>query len=132
MNPYSSPDSDQNISSNTSVNSELSEIVKGWERMRIHYNIILLVTGIIAILLLMRTAYFNLEESLLPAIAFGISANICFCAGPVVEIYVRVIFNMQHIRPLRIKLFILGTIISLLPAAIAVLGANTALLPAIN
>jgi len=123
MNPYSTPDSDQ-ASSSKPVNSELRDIVIGWERMRILYNIILFLVGVVAIFVCMRAPFFELEDSILPAIAFGIFANVCFCAGPIAEIYIRVIFNSQDVKTLRISLFILGTLLSLIPAFIAIVSSG--------
>jgi hypothetical protein len=123
MNPYTSPESDRDPTKKP-LNIELREIVIGWERMRILYNIILLLIGIIAIFFLLRTPYFKLEETILSAIAFGIFANVCFCAGPVAETYIRAIFNNQDIRSLRLALFILGTLLSLIPAVIAITGTS--------
>lgn len=128
MNPYHSPESDQN-SEKQPVNTELRNIVIGWERMRILYNIILFLIGILAIFFAMRAPFFKLEEAILPAIAFGIFANICFCAGPIAETYIRVIFDTQDIRSLRLSLFILGTLLSLVPAFIVIISVE--LLPLI-
>ena len=123
MNPYSAPESDQDAKRQP-TNSELRSIVIGWERMRILFNIILFLVGIVAIFFLMRAPFFRLEHSILPAIAFGIFANICFCAGPTIETYIRVIFNTQDIRSLRLSLFILGTLLSLVPAFIAIISSE--------
>ena len=118
-NPYTTPESDQN-NARKPVNSELRDIVIGWERMRILYNIILFLVGVIAIFICMRAPYFDLAESILPAIMFGIFANLCFCAGPTAETYIRVIFNSQDVKSLRLGLFTLGTLLSLVPAFLAV------------
>ena len=123
MNPYSSPESNQ-TSDSKPLNSELRDIVVGWERMRVLYNIILFLVGITAIFVMMRAPFFELAEVILPAIAFGIFANICFCAGPVTETYIRVIFNSQDVKTLRISLFILGTLLSLIPAFIAIVSSG--------
>ncbi|MGJ8655313.1 MAG: hypothetical protein ACSHX6_02595 [Akkermansiaceae bacterium] len=127
MNPYTSPESDQN-SEKKPVNTELRNIVIGWERMRILYNIILFLVGIVAIFFSMRAPYFSLEETVLSSIVFGIFANLCFCAGPTVETYVRVIFNYQDVKTLRIGLFILGTLLSLVPAFLVIISVDFLLL----
>ena len=126
MNPYTTPKSRQS-SNKKPLNSELREIVVGWERMRILYNIILFIVGIIAILALTRSPHFELSEAILPAISFGIFANICFCAGPAAETYIRAIFNTQNIKLLRLCLFILGTLFSLIPACLSVLASEMTL-----
>ncbi len=118
MNPYSSPESNQ-TSDSKPLNSELRDIVIGWERMRVLYNIILFLVGITAIFVMMRAPFFELAEVILPAIAFGIFANVCFCAGPTAETYIRVIFNTQDVKSVRMGLFILGTLLSLIPAFLA-------------
>jgi len=68
MDPYTTPKSRQS-SNKKPLNSELREIVIGWERMRILYNIILFIVGIIAILALTRSPHFELSEAILPAIS---------------------------------------------------------------
>ena len=123
MNPYSAPESDQEATKQP-TNSELRSIVIGWERMRILYNIILFLIGIVAIFFIMRAPFYKLEDTILSAIVFGVFANICFCAGPTIETYIRVIFNTQDIRSLRLSLFILGTLLSLAPAFIAIISAD--------
>ena len=124
MNPYSSPESNQ-PSDKKPLNSELREIVIGWERLRILYNIILFLVGVAAIFVCMRAPYFNLAESIIPAIMFGIFANICFCMGPTAETYIRAIFNSQDVRAVRIALFLLGTLLSLVPAFMAMAYAGS-------
>ncbi len=119
MNPYSSPEPDQ-ASDSKPVHSELRDIVIGWERLRILYNIILFLVGVIAIFVCLRAPYFELAETILPAIVFGVFANACFCAGPTAETYIRVIFNNQDVKTLRISLFILGTLLSLVPAFLVI------------
>ena len=57
MDPYTTPNSKQS-SNKRPLNTELREIVLGWERMRILYNLILFVVGVIAILFLVRSPYF--------------------------------------------------------------------------
>ena len=121
MNPYSTPDSDQPPKIKA-PNSELREIVIGWERLRVLYNIILLLVGVIAIFVTVQQPFFNLEEVVIPAILFGIFANFCFCLGPVAETYIRVIFNTQDIKSMRLGLFILGTLLSLVPAFLVIAG----------
>lgn len=121
MNPYNTPETDQ--SSDTKPhNNELREIVIGWERMRVLYNIIMFLVGVVAIFISTRAPYFSLEEALFPAIIFGIFSNICFCSGPTIEIYYRVIFNPQDKRSLRLILFVLGTLLSLMPAFMVIAG----------
>lgn len=115
MNPYSTPESKQ-VSAHSPLNTELRNIVIGWERMRVLYNILLFLVGITAIFFCMKAPFFKLEDAVFPAILFGIFANICFCAGPIVETYIRVIFNSQDVRTLRLSLFISGTLLSLVPA----------------
>ncbi len=124
MNPYTAPESNQ-TSDSKPLNSELRDIVIGWERMRILYNIILFLVGVTAIFVMMRAPYFELAEVILPAIMFGIFANICFCAGPTTETYIRVIFNTQDVKTLRLSLFILGTLFSLIPAFIAIASSGS-------
>jgi hypothetical protein len=121
MNPYSSPESKE--SSHTKpLNTELRNIVIGWERMRILYNIILFLVGVVAIFVSLQKPFFSLEEVVISAIAFGIFANVCFCAGPTAETYIRVIFNSQDVKTVRLSLFILGTLLSLIPAFMVIAG----------
>lgn len=121
MNPYITPDSDQPPKIK-GPNSELREIVIGWERLRVLYNIILLLVGVIAIFVTLQQPFFNLEEVVIPAILFGIFANFCFFVGPVAETYIRVIFNFQDFKSMRLGLFILGTLLSLIPAFMVIAG----------
>ena len=74
--------------------------VKGWERLRLLYNVILLVPGV---LVLWRTLYLQDEliekglhivpaypiapplELIALSVIFGFVANICYCLGPYLE-----------------------------------------------
>ncbi len=104
-----------------SLNSELREIVVSWEKLRIHYNLIHLVAGILAIIVLAKTGSVPLGLLIVPAFIFAIFANICFCAGPLAEIYARVIFNTEDFSKLRKPLFLLGILLSLIPAVLVIL-----------
>jgi hypothetical protein len=114
MNIHNISDTDQQPE-NIQPSSELREIVIGWERLRILYNVILLLIGLVTILPIISRSPIILDGLLTSIIKYGIGANIFFCAGPTAEVYVRFIFKTQNNKMVRIVLFTLGTLLSLFP-----------------
>ena len=91
INPYSTPQfapADHEPPAEAST-AALGELVKSWEKLRLKYNAVLIIPGIIAISFLatrdLRSAGFWVLFGLLS----GIGANIAYFLGPLTELYVR-------------------------------------------
>ena len=80
-----------------------------WNKLRIIYNVVLFVVGILAAgpTLLIAPAV------LIMVLLYAVIANICFCAGPFIDIYY-LVFSETQTSLLRNTLFILGLLISIL------------------
>ena len=110
-NPYAAPQAESQVDP-LSI-SALGELVKGWEKLRLIYNVVLLLPG--AALM----AYFVINRdmpafaAIMFALASGVAANLAFFAGPIAELYFRAVFNRGKESPmLRRFLFGLGLIVS--------------------
>jgi hypothetical protein len=106
-NPYAPPDSASETSPELSK-SALGELVKGWEKQRLIYNGIVLIPGIIAMIFVVRWTGMDWFYAVLFALAFGIGANIAFFAGPVAELYLRVLFFRSRPFPILRRLLLIG------------------------
>jgi hypothetical protein len=100
---------------------EVRVVVVAWERLRIVYNLVLLVAGLgvgsIWGIVVGST------EFLLGAAVVGIGANGCFFAGPLVELYLMAIRRSgPWKRPARWALFGSGLGFSLLMFSLTLLG----------
>lgn len=118
MNPYSTPISQpSNLSSHQ---SEFKHVVVAWEKMRLLYNVILLLVGIIALFILINYYRESTNMVLLQSLAFALAANLCFFAGPVCELYLRAFRHVSNAQSLRWILFTVGTLASLAPAVVMI------------
>lgn len=63
---------------------EVRAVIVAWERLRIIYNVVLLVAGVGAISL---WEFLGMVPVLLGVVGVGIGANACFFAGPLAELY---------------------------------------------
>lgn len=91
--PYQPPRSDGEPDGRLFDKHALVDIVRGWEKLRIAYNLILLLPGLgIAALWMTRQqlpAIFVVVQVVLVAIA----ANLAFLLGPAAELYFRALFR---------------------------------------
>ncbi|MFO0825948.1 MAG: hypothetical protein U0792_22985 [Gemmataceae bacterium] len=94
------------------------EALKNWERLRIRYNAILVPFVLVATAML-RPRWFGDLEFWADAIAGGIASNVCFCLGPVFELYL--VWLGANPNTARKWLFGLGTAFTALAAFAAIL-----------
>lgn len=112
MDPYAPPSSpalpadDQRLA--------LREIVLGWERLRLLYNTILAVPGILVLSAMAGDYGMPLSTALISAVFVAVCANLCFLLGPLTELYLRGLFRQgQPLGRGRWLLFGSGTLLSL-------------------
>lgn len=95
--------------------SSFLELIKGWEKLRLLYNAILLIPGVIILFLIDQRNIMPSGTSIPSALLFAICANIGFCLGPFTELYIRGIFFRDQPTPwLRALFFIGGALFSFL------------------
>ena len=95
-------------------------IVLSWEKLRIYYNLCLLIIGGAGILLTVG-AMDTLRLSPL-IVGFGLGANVCFFAGPLAELYLTAIHFTDDFRTGRLILFSAGLFISVILVALILVG----------
>ena len=88
------------------------KIAVAWERLRIRYNVIMLVAGILA-LAIGATQGIPILFSIPSAVVVGIGANVCFFLGPVTEFYACAFRDLPETPYLRQYLFNIGVAFSL-------------------
>ena len=92
----------------------LGELMRGWEKMRLRYNLILLPFGLITLGIWAYTEPSFALALLLPSLAFGVGANLCYLAGPMVELYWRALFlNSEKAPHVRNLLYWGGVVLSI-------------------
>lgn len=71
-------------------------ILGWWERRRPAYNLVLAVAGVLSLgaqslftLLPPRSAWPDVPLGLVGVLAYAVLANLCYCAGPAVDVYIR-------------------------------------------
>jgi hypothetical protein len=97
-----------------------------WEKLRILYNIVMLIVGIPIAVLIYRTLQglpptfhdslkivFDVGGIIKASIIFSLFANLFYCLGPLVDIYYYVFIKKQMSRLFRYGLFIAGLLLSL-------------------
>jgi hypothetical protein len=101
----------------------LREIVLGWEKLRLWYNAILLVPGLVVIAGWTGKQGMPLFFALIMAAMVAVGANFCFLLGPAAELYLRGLFRQG--KPLgrgRLLIFGAGVVVSLGVFAVALAG----------
>lgn len=117
-NPYSAPVS----APATAASGETRTIIIAWERLRLVYNITLLVVGM-AVLAVALLGRMPLAGALAGALVVGVGANVCFFAAPVVELYTVAFWRIgPWPRHRRLMLFGVGLLFSLGIFALVGLG----------
>ncbi len=97
-----------------------------WEKLRILYNIVMLVVGIPIAVVIYRTLQglpptfhdslkivFDVGGIIKASIIFGLFANLFYCLGPLVDIYYYVFIKKRMSKLFRYGLFIAGLLLSL-------------------
>ena len=101
----------------------LREIVLAWEKLRLWYNGILLIPGLIAIAGWIGKQGMPIFVTVIMSAMVAIGANFCFLLGPVAELYLRGLFRDG--KPLgrgRLLIFGAGLVVSLGVFAVALAG----------
>lgn len=113
MDPYAPPASPLNPIMDQKP--ALRELVMGWERLRILYNALLLVPGLLILFTLVTEENIGVLEALVMGAAVAIGANCCFFLGPASELYLRGLFRKgEPIGRGRVLIFGSGTMLSLM------------------
>lgn len=112
VDPYAPPGIVQDLGEDQKP--ALREIVIGWERLRLLYNALLAIPGILVLVTMMSDFGMGVVDAVLSALFVAVGANLCFLLGPLVELYVRGIFRKgQPIGRGRWLIFGSGTLLSL-------------------
>lgn len=84
QNPYAPPQTSDAVPASASDRNDVRIVVVAWERLRLVYNGVLFVLGMVVMVL------WGSEGAVLilpGAVLVAIGANLCFFAGPLVELY---------------------------------------------
>jgi hypothetical protein len=112
MDPYTPPSSPAPPADDQ--RPALREIVLSWEKLRLLYNGLLAVPGILVLNAMIGRFGVGLVEAALSAVFVAVCANLCFLLGPVAELYLRGLFRQgQPLGRGRWLLFGSGTLLSL-------------------
>ena len=124
-NPYTPPASAQDIPPKDPAS--LSELVQGWEKLRLLYNSILILPGLGILSIWLVRMHLPLGVGITLSILVAIAANIMFFLGPLTELYWRGLVRQG--TPLgrgRMLIFSAGIVVSagvfLIALLIAVFG----------
>jgi hypothetical protein len=98
------------------------DLIQWWEKRRLLYNIIVGLTGSVALLLLLERRYYISfsEIALFLVLPFGLFANIAYLAGWIIDLLLRYYFKITLSLSSRQTLYWLGTAISIAPLLFAI------------
>lgn len=116
MDPYLSPVAQPVTTSRQQ--QQFKQIVIAWEKLRLLYNVVMLLTGVVALFVMVNYFRESTGTLITQVLFYGIAANLFFFAGPVCELYLRAFRNVTNAQTLRWILFITGTVFSLIPAGL--------------
>lgn len=105
--PYATPRSSAGDIEPISI-SALGELVKGWEKLRLLYNGVLLLPGIGVLAVAVSSGSMNSLHAVATGFLCGLCANVAFFAGPLVELYLRVILFRGAPKPWLRKCLLIG------------------------
>ncbi len=112
MNPYTPPSSPAAPADDQ--RPALREIVLAWEKLRLLYNALLAVPGILILNEMVGQLGMPLASAIPSAAVVAVSANLCFLFGPAAELYLRGLFRQgQPLGRGRWLIFGSGTLLSL-------------------
>jgi hypothetical protein len=143
-NPYASPAAAPGgtPASDEAAQLDWKSVLRRWEVLRLPYNLIVGVTGLISLIMFPSVALGELMV-VVGIVLYGIGANVCFFFGPIAELYINwfadtwgkrfflgQIFNFSQSKVLTWFLFTAGTLFSvLLTLFIGLVGALAGLEP---
>jgi hypothetical protein len=109
-NPYATPTAPL---ANHDDRAALCELVRGWEKLRLIYNGIMILPGIGVLALWCAKTAMPVPAAIFLGIVTGINANIAFFLGPLAELYLRGLFrNGESIGKGRRLIFAAGLVVS--------------------
>ena len=108
-NPYAPPSAPPVASDHAT----LGELVRGWEKLRLIYNGIMILPGTGVLVLWVTRQKLPVPAAIVVGILFGIGANVAFMLGPLAELYLRGLFkNGASLGRGRLLVFGAGLVIS--------------------
>jgi len=108
--PYAPPGSGEEPPSEKAA---LREIVLGWERLRLLYNGLLLIPGLVVVAVWSTRQGMPFPVGVVGAVLVGLGANLAYFLGPLAELYLRGLFrDGEPIGRGRWLLFGAGVVIS--------------------
>lgn len=111
-NPYRSPTATEDAILDTAA---LVELAKEWEKLRLIYNGILILPGLIILGMWVGLLGYPLPLAIFSGIFVGVGANVAFFLGPLAELYFRAFLrNGKSLGGGRKILFRTGIVFSLL------------------
>jgi hypothetical protein len=95
------------------------QIIKWWEAKRWYYNLIMAVTGLLCVIIVLLVTKADLSHKEMYSgmffiIFYGVSANVLYSSGWVIEILVRKNLKDTGIKKIGPLFFITGTTVSVL------------------
>jgi hypothetical protein len=111
-NPYRPPT--QDLESGALLHRHaLIDIVRSWEKLRILYNLILLLPGLGILFLQARQFHLSPLVAVVEALVVAAGANFAFLLGPAAELYFRALFRRgESIGRGRLLIFGAGLVVS--------------------
>ncbi|MCP5535546.1 MAG: hypothetical protein H7A51_04830 [Akkermansiaceae bacterium] len=88
-------------------------IVVAWERMRIQYNLILLLPGLVVLILYVAGNSMPMAVAIPGALVTALAANVCYFAGSISEFFVCALLNTPEHPSYRKTAYIAGIVLSL-------------------
>ncbi|MGD7651951.1 MAG: hypothetical protein ACQCXQ_01965 [Verrucomicrobiales bacterium] len=89
MDPYEPPTADEGTAGEVPV---VRRIVVAWERLRLIYNAVLLVPGLVVLGALVQYAEMPVGAAVAGGVFVGLGANAAFFLGPLSEFYLSAVF----------------------------------------
>ena len=93
VDPYEPPRSGSRQPDGLLDKSALREVVLGWEKLRLLYNLLLLLPGIGIAALLVSQEDLPVSGAVAGALIMGVGANLAYFLGPLAEVYIRGLFR---------------------------------------
>lgn len=120
-NPYATPAS--SAAADPVSFSAFGELVKGWEKLRLLYNGMLLLPGIGVLAVAFSRDSMPLPLAITSGLLCGLGANAAFFGGPLAELYLRAALFRGEPKPwLRKGLFCGGCFLSFVAMGLFLLG----------
>jgi hypothetical protein len=93
--------------------ANLGELVRGWEKLRLLYNGIMILPGLGVLGLWVTRQHLPVPAAIAGGIVVGIGANIAFMLGPLAELYLRgLLKNGAPLGKGRLLIFGAGLVVS--------------------